>query len=264
MTFPVLSRWLTDSRRGLVGWSLALTLVVLMYLPLFPSLASSGALQNSVDSLPPDLAEAFGMGQMTDGAGYAQSTVYGLLGMLLLTVAAIGAGSRAVAGDEEHGGLELTLAHAVARRRVVLERAAAIALTVLGLAALVGLVAAAVNAPADLGLSAGGLLGGTLALGALALLHGAVALTVGSATGRRVVALSAAAGVAVLGYLANTLGPRLSWGEAAQAASPFHWAYGADPLRNGPDWSGLGLLVLATVVLTGVAAVALDRRDVGV
>jgi ABC-2 type transport system permease protein len=262
MTFPVLGRWLTDSRRALVGWSLALTFVVLMYLPLYPSMNESGVLQESFDSLPPDLADALGMTAMSDGPGYAQSTVFGLLGMLLLTVAAIGAGARAVAGDEERGGLELTIAHAVSRRRVVLERAAAITLVVLGLAALVGVVAGLVESGAGLGLTLAGLVGGTLAMAGLALVHGTVALTVGAATGRRAMALSAAAGVAVLGYLANNLGPRL--GDGVQAASPFHWAYGADPLRNGPDPAGLGLLALAVVVLVGLAVVLLERRDVGV
>lgn len=262
MSAPVLGRWLTDGRRGAVGFAVALAAVTLMYLPLYPSLAGSGALESSVEALPADLQEAFGMSQMSDGAGYAQSTVFGLLGMLLLTVAAVGAGSRAVAGDEERGGLELTLAHAVSRRRVVLERAAGIALTVLGLAVVVGLLVLAVDGPAELGISFSGVVGGTLALAGLALLHGAVALAVGAATGGRALALSAAAGVALLGYLATTLGPRLSWGDGVPALSPFHWAYGAEPLRTGPDWSGLGLLGLGTLLLVVVAAALLDRRDV--
>ncbi len=262
MTTPVLRRWLRDNRRATIGWAAGLALVVLMYLPLFPSLTSSGALQSSVDSLPPDVAEAFGMTQMSDGAGYAQSTVFGLLGMLLLTIAAIGAGARAVAGDEERGGLELTLAHAVSRSRVTFERAAGVALTVVALAFFVGLLTLTLNTPAQLDLSLSGIVAVTLALAGLALVHGCVALAIGAATGSRVAAMGGAAAVAVLGYLLHTLGPQLSGGAGLGGISPFQWAYGADPLSTGPDWTGLALLVAAASLLVAAATALLNRRDI--
>ena len=46
---------------------------------------------------------------------------------LLLLIAAIGAGARATAGEEERGTLDLLLANPISRRRLVLEKLAALA-----------------------------------------------------------------------------------------------------------------------------------------
>ena len=45
---------------------------------------------------------------------------------LLLMIAAIGAGAGAIAGEEERGTLELLLANPLSRRRLVLEKTAAV------------------------------------------------------------------------------------------------------------------------------------------
>ncbi|SDN65407.1 ABC-type multidrug transport system, ATPase component [Cryobacterium flavum] len=47
------------------------------------------------------------------GAGYTQATLFGLIGFLLLSIAATSWGAGALGGDEESGRLELTLAHGV-------------------------------------------------------------------------------------------------------------------------------------------------------
>jgi ABC-2 type transport system permease protein len=116
---PLLTTAFRQRRRGLLFWSLGLAAVVLMYLPLFPSMEDS--LQTQIDALPEGVAQAFGMTSM-DAAGFAQSTVYGLLGAILIIVFAITAGGRAVAGEEESGLLDLYLAHGISRQRLLAER----------------------------------------------------------------------------------------------------------------------------------------------
>lgn len=68
-----------------------------------------------VSQMPEALTKTVGFDAITTGAGYAQSTLYGLLGFVLITIASISWGSSAVAGAEENGRLELTLAHSVSR-----------------------------------------------------------------------------------------------------------------------------------------------------
>src|SRR3546814_2524257 len=53
-------------------------------------------------------------------------TFFGLIGFLLLTIAAISWGSAAIAGAEESGKLELNLAHGVSRTQYALESALAV------------------------------------------------------------------------------------------------------------------------------------------
>jgi ABC-2 type transport system permease protein len=45
--------------------------------------------------------------------------------------------------------------------------------------------------------------------------------------------------------------------------SPYHWAYGNSPVANGADWAAAGWLWGLSAALVAIAAVALDRRDVG-
>lgn len=258
---PVLARQLLDGRRGQVGWSLALAAVVGLYLPLYPSLQSQ-QLTDLVDSLPAELVQVLGFDRIATGAGYTQATFFGLVGFVLAAAASTGWGAAAIAGAEESGRLELTLAHAVSRTRYALESAAAVVVRCLALGVVAFALVLAVDAPAQLGIDATDLLAASAAWTGLALLPGTAALAVGAVTGRRSWATGAGAGTAVLAYALDAAG-RTGGGTAWLAdVSPYHWAFGADPLADGFDWAGLGLLWGGSAVLVGVAAAALARRDV--
>ena len=72
--------------------------------------------------MPESMKSLFGMGGGLDPfspLGYLASQIYSLMLPLLLLVAAIGFGA-GLAGDEEHGLLEMTLGATVSRTRVVL------------------------------------------------------------------------------------------------------------------------------------------------
>src|SRR3546814_7700305 len=118
-------------------------------------------MQQIIDSLPEQLVKTLGYEQIASGPGYVQGTFFGLIGFLLLTIAATSWGSGAIAGAEESGKLELTLAHAVGRGAYALEVALAglVRLIVLGLVA--GVIILALNDPAELGLEPADVVAGT-------------------------------------------------------------------------------------------------------
>ncbi|HYJ76892.1 MAG TPA: ABC transporter permease subunit [Kineosporiaceae bacterium] len=260
--FPLFARSLSDSRRGIVGWTIAVAATSLMYLASYQTVAS--AKTSGINNLPESVRVAFDLQDVTSGAGYVQSTVLGMLALVLITVAAVAVGSKAIAGDEETGSLELTLAHGVTRQQVLRQRAAALVVQVGWLAAVVALAILVVTVPVHLGIDAGQAFAGALALGALALVNGAAALAAGAFTGRRVVALVAGVAVAVLGYLANTIGAVVDGVRWLQTVSPVHWAFAERPLTNGVDRGGIGLLLLVAGLLVAVGAWQLNRRDIGV
>lgn len=260
--FPLFARSLSDGRRGIIGWTIAVAATSLMYLASYPTVASAKG--SGIDNLPEGVRVAFDLQDVSSGAGYVQSTVLGMLALVLITVAAVAVGSRAIAGDEEAGSLELTLAHGVTRQQVLRQRAASLVVQVGWLAAVVALAILAVTGPVALGIDAGQAFAGALALAALALVFGGAALAAGAMTGRRVVALVAGVGVAVLSYLANTIGAMVDGFGWLQAVSPVHWAYADRPLANGVDWAGIGLLVLVAALLVVVGSWRLGRRDIGV
>ncbi|MGY6498698.1 MAG: ABC transporter permease subunit [Microcella sp.] len=260
---PLFSRALADSWRGLIGWAVGLAAVAGLYLPLFPSFGGGSQFADIIESLPPELVSALNYDQITSGAGYTQGTVYGLLGFVLLTIAATGWGAAAIAGDEERGTLELTLAHGVSRTQLVLERAAAIVVKLIALVGWITLVVLVLNGPSELDLAASNVVAGGIALFGLALLTALIGMLAGALIGRRVIAVGAAAGLAVAAYAANAIGnqsPDLAW---LHAVSPYHWAFGESPLADGLA-APVGLLYLFAALALAGAVIAFRRRDVGV
>lgn len=260
MTALILRRWLHDARGGLLGWSIGLAAVSMLYLSLYGTM-DSGLMTEYLDAMPRGLIDSFGLQDLASAAGYAQSTVYGLLGAVLMLIAGTARGAKAIAGDEAGGALELEVSAAADRRQVYVGRALGLTAFVLALGLVVGVVTLLISAPTGLDFTLSQVVGGAAALGMLALLHAVLALAVGAATGRPGLALGTAVTVAVLGYVAENLGPRIA--EGIDRFSPFHWAYAAEPLAQGPDWGGLGLLTGLTLVLFLLGLVAFPRRDLG-
>lgn len=259
---PVFRRALRESWRGLIGWTLGVAAVLMMYLPLFPSIGGNGQMQQIIESLPPELVNALGYDQIGTGAGYAQGTFYGLIGFLLLTIAAIGWGAGAVAGAEESGRLELDLAHGVGRIPYALESAAALLIRLLWLGAFAGVIVLALNDSATLDIEPVRIIDATIVLLGLTMLSGSLALFVGAVTGRRAYGVAAGAGIAVAGYAFNAIANQVEDAEWLRLLSPYSWAYRRPPLSEGMDPVGcLALWGLSAVLVAG-AAWALRRRDI--
>lgn len=259
---PIFRRSIGDSWRSLLGWSLGVAAALFLYLPLFPSIGGSGEMQQIIDSMPPELTKTLGYEQIASGPGYTQGTFFGLIGFLLLVIAATSWGSGAIAGAEESGTLELTLAHGVGRAQYAIESA----LSVLARLAWLGLLAAVIvlglNESAELHIETANVLATSAALVGVAFLAAATALLVGAATGRRVLGTAAGAGIAVLGYVFNAIANQVADAEWLRAISPYSWAYREQPLMEGADWGGLGLLWGLALVLVAGATLVLRRRDI--
>ena len=263
MTLRVMMRWLRVHRGGLLGWSIGLAAVSTMYLSFYRTVAlDRDLLDQYMAAFPPEMMSALGFDDIASPAGYAQSTIFNLLGLVLILIAGMTRGTRAIAGDEQTGSLETEVSAAVDRTEVYVGRALGVTAFVVTLGVVVGLVTMLVNGPAGLDLPVGNIVAGVAALTLLGLVHALLALAVGAATGRPGVALGVAIVAAVLGYFAHNLGPTVL--EGVERLSPFHWAYGNTPLADGFDEIGLGLLLLAAVAVFVAGLVAFPRRDLGV
>ncbi|WP_422773885.1 ABC transporter permease [Plantactinospora sp. WMMC1484] len=255
---------LVDSRRSLLSWALAIAAVAAMYAAFWPTMQAP-EMQEALEAYPEGLMEAFNYSDLTSAAGYLGSAVYGLLVPLLVTVFAIAAGTRAVAGDEEAGTLDLILAHPVGRVRLAVQRFAALLVGLAVITVLLWVVMLALTGPAQFdGVSAGEFAAASLQLALLGTTFGALAYAVGAATGRRAVALGVSAGVAVLAYLANSVFPQVEGAEWLAELSPFHWYLGGQPLVNGFQAGGALLLLGTSALLVAAGTWAFNRRDVAV
>jgi ABC-2 type transport system permease protein len=262
MLRDIWTKTLWDQRRTLIGWAIGFAIVSLVYGGFYP-FAATPEYAELIESMPPGISEAFGWDEIASAHGYMGSTVFGILGPVLALVMAIGLGARAIAGSEEDGSLELLIAQPVSRTRVVLQKAAALGVAVLGAGIVVFLAILAIRGPIDLDLPISHIAAASFNLALFGLLFGTVAILVGAITGKKGLAVGATAGIAVIAFLANGLAPQVDALAWAQNISPFAWANGSDTLRDGID-------PLMTLLLAGVSALAVvgavfafDRRDVG-
>lgn len=257
--FEVLSGVVRDQRRAWLYWSIAVAAVTTMYVALYPSMGGMD-LENVIQNMPDALVTALGYDRIATAPGYLTSTVFGLLGPALLLVFSIGLGARLIAGQEEDGTLELEFTAPVSRRKLLLERLATLWLGALTLVAVITGTSIVIVAGMGIEVEVVGILAGGTGLLLLTAGFGTVAFGVGAATGRRGMALGAGAGLAVLAYMLNAIGPLLDASWMLQL-SPFAWYLEGDPLAAGFVWWRIGLLALLPAVFGALGLVRFERRD---
>jgi ABC-2 type transport system permease protein len=264
MLRSVFGKSLWDQRRGILIWTLAIAAVGVLYAAFWP-LMDNPEMAAVLEAYPPELLNALGFTDITSPAGYLGATSFGLLGPILVIVFAAALGSRAIAGDEESGRLDVLLAHPVERWQVVVQRAGAmvVAITLPVAALFIALLIAA--GPADFAsIGAANLAAASLHLGLLGLFFGSLGLAVGAVTGSRGLAWGSIALVGVLGYIANTLGPSIDAISWSRSFSPFYYYSGGKPLLNGVQVDDALVLLACSVALVAVAIIGLRRRDIAV
>jgi ABC-2 type transport system permease protein len=236
---------------------LGMAAVILMVGALFPSVGGSiGKLD-----LPEGVADLLGGADYATITGWMRSEVGAVYGPLVLAATAITGAVGSTAREEEDGILALTLAYPITRSRLLLAKAAAVAVSVaaVALGTFVGLAAGV--AAAGGGIAIGDLAALALHLAFFGLALGALALALAAATGRAAVASAGAAAFGVLAFLVNGFAPLVDGIAWLKYLTPFHYCTGHDPIANGVDLGDLAVLGATTVVLTAVAVVGFTRRD---
>jgi ABC-2 type transport system permease protein len=264
MLHSIAVKTLRDLRTGFVFWSAGLAGLVAMMVSVYPSVRDNPALDKLVESYPEALKGFFGFGGELDyatPAGYLGMELFSFMVPLLLLVATIGAGSAAIAREEERGTLDLLLSLPVSRSRVVLEKLGALVAETAALGVVLWLALWVGAAAVGMAISATLLAAATASAVALAIAYGAIALALGAATGKRGFSIGIAAALAVAAYLVNSLAPLAVTLEHMQKASPFYYYAASNPLQHGLDTPHLLVLVGITVGAAALAVVAFDRRD---
>jgi ABC-2 type transport system permease protein len=258
----LLAKAVRDQRRGVVGWGIALSVVVLMYAAFYPSIKESAAdLQAYIENLPDAISSIFAGEDYTSPVGYLESEFFNTMGALVVLIFAIGAGARAIAGEEEAGTLDLLLSAPVRRREVLATKAIAIVASLVALGTVTAVSIALFGPPFDLSVPLADIMAACVMLALLGLSFGGVAFAVGASTGRRAIANGVAGGLSVITFIVHAIGPTVQWLRPLRPLSPFRW-YQEPGLLTG------GLHLRNVLVLTGIAAasyvvahIAFERRD---
>lgn len=262
----ILWQMLRDRWRSLLAWSLGTVVTVILLIAVYPSVRETAAdLDAYVESLPEALREAFGLaaGSISSPAGYLASQLYSNVYPVLILIMGIGAAAWTIAGSEDNGTLEMTLANPVRRRTVAAWRCAGTFAMVLIVTAL-STAALALSAPLvslEQGLPWWGLWSAGLTMSAMILVFVAITFAAGAATGRKGPAVAVGSTAAVFTFLLQVLAALADPLEWMRNASPWWWFLEVNPVVGAPTWTSLGLPVAVTVLVSFAGIFLVDRRD---
>jgi len=263
MATELVRRGIGDHRRALVGWCVGIAAYVALVASIFPSIESSPELNDLIESYPDILKSLFGIaegGDLTSGAGYLDVELFSFMLPLLVLVLAIGSGTRTFASEEDAGRLELVLSYPLRRRDAVLAKGAALAAEILLACAAATLTILLFDQLVGLELSLAHVGSAFLSLAVLGLFYGWLALAVGAAYPSRGLAIGIAAGTAAAAYLIGGLHELAGWLDPFRFVSPF-WLVGSSPLQSGADAPGIGIVLIAALVVLVIGALLVERRD---
>lgn len=257
MSWPTTSLTLRLRLPGTLWAGVGLVAVMAAVGALFPAVGQTIGKLN----VPTSVANLLGGADYGTITGWFRSEIAVIYGPLVIAALAITGATAATAGEEEDRVLALVLSHPIRRFRLVIAKAEAIALIVLitAFAVWVGFVVGV--ALGGGGISLAHITAVAVQLAFFGLAAGALALALGAGTGSRSLANGVAAGVVILGWLVNSFAPLVGAIAWLKYLTLFYYYAGHDPLTRGIGLSGVVVLGLVTVVLTAVAVVGFERRD---
>lgn len=259
----VFVRAISDRRVPLTWWAFGVAVYCGFIVAVWPVIDGSEEFQDLYAEMPEALQAMFGSDGFTDftsPTGFLNTYLFSMILPFIFTGLAISLGASLLAGEEEDNLLDLVLSAPIPRRRLVLEKAAAIVVGVM----VVGLTTVALlsvaREPVNLDVGVAGLVAATTGSMLFALAHGLVALLAGAWSGSKGIATGVGWGVALGGYLLNivaNIDGSLDW---LSAFSPLHWATASSPIDGDLPVTFL-VLVVVSAVLLGTTVAVFDRHD---
>lgn len=190
----------------------------------------------------------------------------GYYGWVLLGIAAyaVVAGLNITANEEDRGIMDVMLSMPVSRWRVIVEKFAAYALLIIGMALSAHLILVASTVIwASKPFNQGRLLESTLNMLPAALFVLAFTALISVVLRRRSTATSIAAGFVAISYLIDVVGRSAQSADVLRRVSFYSYYDGVTVLQYGLQWGNvLGLLGLAVLMVIGTVFL-FQRRDIG-
>ncbi|TVR25107.1 MAG: hypothetical protein EA389_09785 [Ilumatobacter sp.] len=261
MLDDVFAKTLRDQRRAVAVWAAGIVATVAVLAGLWPSVREMFD-DEILGEFPEVMQRLFDMETMTTGSGFLNIELFSIVLPVVFITYGIGRGSRLIAGEEQDGTLEVVIVSPVTRSRILLDKAAGLAIGVSALGAALFAATVVASAVAGMGVPVTHAAIGAVAMVLLGIQHGWLALAVGAAFGRRGLAVAVAGVVAMVGYLLHVMGALVEAVAPWQPLSPFTQAVGAGPV-SGDVPLGFLWLALSSVAFVSVAMPRFDRRDIG-
>lgn len=260
----VFLKTLRDQRVSFAWWAVGIAALCLFLVAYYPTVSKTPALTQFMEEAP-EWVKAF-VGESaedyTSPAGFLNGELFFMMAPMLFIIFTVSRGSAAVAGEEGKGTLDLLLANPIPRWRVVLEKAAAMAVSSICLGAVLWSALAAGAAAFGMDIGLGNLAAACLSCLLLGLFFGALALALGSLTGRRGQAVGIAAAFAVATFFLYSLSEVVRGLKPWSRLSPFYYYLAAEPLKRGLNGIHTLVLLASALALTALSAYLFERRDI--
>jgi ABC-2 type transport system permease protein len=229
---------------------------------LFPTYAKIVDLNSILDKMGP-AAKLMGasLGDASTLVGFLHIELFSMILPALMVVLAAGIASGFTAGEESRGTIDVLLSYPISRRRLILEKTAAVVIACVVSAAAVWVFALAGAAASSSALPWDKLAEALVMLVLLGLAFGSIALTISAAFGNRGAAIGVAVGTMVVMYLVDALAQIVDGLGMLRPLSLFRYYMGNDPLRNGMSVADAAVLAAVAVAFLFAALIAFDRRD---
>jgi ABC-2 type transport system permease protein len=253
-------------RGQILGWGLALSLLVFMMVGIYDSIADQGEqLEQLLASYPAELMAFFGAGGLS-----AIFTAEGFLSMeffswmpVVLGIFAVLMGSGLLVSDEEKGVLDLIMAHPVSRSALFMGRLLAFVTATVGILAILWLAFMVSMNWSTLSLSAAELGRPFLSLLAVLLLFSTLALLLSMVLPSRRLAASAAGLLLVASFFITSLARINEDLEELATFSPLNYYQTEEAFQSFNVRWFAGLLVVAAL-FAALAWWRFQRRDIRV
>ena len=245
-------------RRSAIGYAAGMALYTLAVVALYPSFKNSA----SLDSLSGSTAAAlFGVtGKLTSPGGWLNGNIYGNFFPLIMLLLTIGYGAACLAGQDEDGTLALMAVLPIRRHAILLQKASAMVLQALLLAAVVTVCVIA-GRGFQLAVGPADAAGIAVALVLMGMDFGLVTMAIGAATGRRGTALGAGAGLAAASYLLSSLASAIPGIRPGRYLSLFYWSVGNDQISKGVSVTDFTVLIVAGLGALFAAVITFRQAD---
>jgi ABC-2 type transport system permease protein len=260
MTRPrVTLKALSELRWQVLWYGLGLALMAMLVVYIYPSYHA----QLADFEVPEALRAIIGNVDYTTGAGFLSAEFFSWI-PIILVIFAITSGTAALAGEEANGTLDLLLAQPIRRKRLLLEKTAAL-VTATGGIAVICYAGWLVSVPfVDIDVGLGKLALATLNVIPLTIFFQAFAVWAGVTMPRRGTATGLVTAFAVASFFINYLASLVDVLEPLRWVSAFHYYNGDTVLTDGADLGGVLVLLALSALFTGLAAATFERRDIGV
>lgn len=259
MRHSVFWQTLHETRRSLIYWTLSLSGAAWLVLLAYPLLVRITGSPSVLQGLPAWLGFFLGTAaRPAEAGGWMELVGFGLVLPLGLVIFTIFQGSWLVAGEEERGALGLLLSAPLQRNRLIVEKYAVLVLLALIPAAGVWLVLSPLRWLGWLPVSGLALLWDSVILFLVGLAFGALAMALGSLTGKRWLSFGGTLAFALLMLFVSRLPESVSIQPVLRFLSPFYYYSAAlTPL----SWGHALVLFLIAVAGLILAWMIFEQRD---